>query len=158
MNLTDIQQPEEFAHGDEFPVDFGDAFITILQHVVDGPAKYSHRVPKSTWNRLLQQDCDAWLSIGTDSRKLLLRCLLENDEGSSAASSMPSAPHQQNVRQHTQPRGQRRFHQRNQRTARLADQFAPVEESMMTISSAMMLNRMIVHQVTPLTCRSIPQG
>ena len=78
--------------------------------------------------RLTQQDRDAWLSIGTDSRKLLLRCLLENDEGSSAASSMPSAPHQQNVRQHTQPRGQRRFHQRNQRTVRLADQFAPVEE------------------------------
>ena len=52
VNLTDIQQPEEFAHGDEFPVDFGDEFITILQHVVDGPAKYSHRVPKSAWNRL----------------------------------------------------------------------------------------------------------
>jgi hypothetical protein len=27
VNLTDIQQPEEFAHGEEFPVNFGDAFI-----------------------------------------------------------------------------------------------------------------------------------
>ena len=103
VNLTDIQQPEELVHGEEFPVDLGDEFITILVHSVDGPTKYSHRVPKSTWNRLLQKDRDAWLSIGTESRKLLLRCLLENDEESSAASFVPSAPHQQNVRQHTQP-------------------------------------------------------
>ena len=71
----------------------------------------------------LAERLDAWLSIGTESRKLLLRCLLENDEESSAASSVPSAPHQQNVRQHTQPRGQRRYHQRTQRTVRIANQF-----------------------------------
>ena len=56
VNLTDFQEPEEFAHGDAFPADFGDEFITILVLSVDGPAKYSHRVPKSTWNRLLQKD------------------------------------------------------------------------------------------------------
>ena len=68
VNLTDFQEPEEFAQGDAFPMDFGDEFITILVHSVDGPAKYSHRVPKSTWNRLLQKDRDAWLSIVLHSR------------------------------------------------------------------------------------------
>mgnify|MGYP000592437041 FL=1 len=128
VNLTDFQEPEEFVQEDAFAVDFDDGFITILVHSVDGPSKYSHRVPKSTWNRLPQKDRDAWLSVGTDSRKLLLRCLLNNDEEGSAASSVPSAPRQQNVRQHTQPRGQRRFHHRTQRTVRIADQLAPMEE------------------------------